>query len=167
MPDRNLELYKSKVREYYEKLIEGNKILKLVVGEKWKGDMVTKSSSDIKRSVGGYLRSLSDAQYKKQVKQLKLSRYYGEKSKVVENPLSFVKSVLGIVYGVEMVTSRIGSNKSGGQYTNMKTFSMKWLLEIQSKVNPYSIEFKDQMEMVDIEEDEYDELDPPPRQQVV
>jgi len=145
--DTNIEMYRTRMKSYYIKLMEGSALLKSVLGERleeakkgWKEDKNhSEKSEDLKKRMEEYVKELSNDRFVTIQRELELDkRYFESREKIKDKELAYVKTVLREVFGMEFRTEKRGTRHKERQgYGNeTKKFEMSWLNNIKEKYDP-------------------------------
>lgn len=154
--DGNIKLYRSRVKTYYVRLLEGIRVLRAItVGDeaastegKFHTDVLQKvrsdyqlalKSVDIKKNLKIYLQSMTREHFETVQKYFWLSKRTYTFDKLENNYMAYVKSVLTIAFGMEVSTSRKGTKdkakNSFGTYQE-KAWDVNWFHDFTAKYSP-------------------------------
>jgi hypothetical protein len=160
--DFNIELFKTKTKTYYEKLLEGQYLLKQVFnieGGKLDAKQMYETEK-IQANCQNYADSLNGERWRNIVSMFGLNkRTYSSLNKFQEsqsNQLNFLKQILKGAFNMDykLTTDRVNKKAATG------SLDIDWFLEMANKYKPMSIIKPERNEWSFIsQEDEYDPLE--------
>ena len=140
----NIELYKTKTKEYYTKLVEGQRLLQSMFADQkefkqqLKLQTLSIKKDAMKTGVKQYIGSLSDDEYTCLIKTFDMPSYEDRK-KVLDDDKKltwFTKGILGEAFEIEI--NRIENNK------NRDTYNCKSIVaRLQTMINTYQPDIED------------------------
>jgi len=161
--DYNLELFKTKTINYYKKLIEGQKILNIVINDekiiKLKTDNeIILESKDMENNIKIYLENLSKDKYNEIINIFNIKKSYGVQKDTIESPkklYEFVKQIMNIGFNINVGTKSRGTqDKKKTSFNNIKRYiNIKTYKELLGKYNP--INFTININNYSISEEEF------------
>jgi hypothetical protein len=151
--DYNLELFKTKVSLYYNKLIEGQMIYNVVAPINGK-----MKSTDFETRMKAYLEEKNDTGYASLITLLDLDKkVYGDKKKTCEDKkklYSFFKQVMNVVFDVDVeVTSRGARNKDCKNFNNKEyEISFDSYNALKDKYDPSKLKVTSDLNLLEVDE---------------
>lgn len=147
--DKNFEIYRSKIRNYYTKLIEGSLLVDAIWGvdkirEKWYADddNIPIMTSKIKENFEKYMKGLDGERFKTIQKVFELDKRYYPKIESLKDKINpFIKSIVGKAFAVEFKTvSRYCRNRERKSYgEEEKAFNWSWFIDFKEKYGPTNL----------------------------
>ena len=137
--DRNIELYRSRIKSYYIKLLEGSTLLNTLTNN-WEEKRI--NSQVLKERFKTYVETLTVERFKTIQKHFGLDkRYYDKLETVKEKPLPFTKAMMKEAFGLDVKTATRGNQHvDRSNYRNeTKVFDSSWFDDIVEKYNPYHL----------------------------
>lgn len=148
--DRNLEIYKTKMRSYYVKLLESTELLNCLLGEEgftkalkdWREHkQVNMATNTIKDNFKKYVEGLTEQRFMCISKEFGLDRrYYKNVGGLNDQATPYIKVVLKEAFGIHLKTSTRGShNPECKSYNVKKNLTMDWFFNMVTKYNPSNV----------------------------
>lgn len=146
--DYNLELYKTKTINYYKKLIEGQKILNIILNEeeikKVKTDNeIILESKDMENKIKNYLENLTRSKYNEIIEIFSIKKSYGVQKDTIESTkkqYEFVKQIMNIGFDINVGTKSRGSKQI--RDIKIRNIDIKNYKELLEKYKPVTFTIK-------------------------
>ena len=148
----NIDLYKTKIKEYYNMLIEGQRLMGFLFKNKeWKNvwtdsqnQELTISKEDFHKEVRNYIKSMSDTDYKIVLSTFEMDKKYSDRTKLMKDDKLatwFCKGILSKAFGINVESPEKDTDKTS---YGERIFIPEYKSMID-KYQPYidEIEFKD------------------------
>lgn len=157
--DRNIEIYRSKMRGYYIKVIEGTELLQSLFGDTKvfrKNEPVIIDLKTMRENFKGYTEKMTDTRYNTIQKEFELDRrYFKDKKKLGYQSTHYMKVILHEAFGMDIKSTTRGSKKLN-KNLDIKCLTSEWLFDVIEKYRPFNLRIHEEVDeeyaIVDLED---------------